>query len=70
MAPTLITSTMGASPLEAKKKHKIPIGIKYMCMAYSRPENFGDIFTYCKVNRLYGTPVSSHTEYRLGSRSF
>ena len=34
-----------------KNKHKIPIGIKFMCVAYSRPKNLGKIFTYHKIDR-------------------
>ena len=45
-----------------KNKHKIPIGIKSMCVAYSRPKNLGNIFTYHKVDRLNVPPVSSYLE--------
>ena len=62
MAPTLITSSVGASPLEAKNKHKTPIGITLMCVAYSRPKNIGNVFTYRKVDRLDGLPVSSYMD--------
>ena len=60
MVPTLITSRVGASPLEAKNKHKIPIGINSMCVAYSRPKNLINIFTYYKFIRRNGPPVSSY----------
>ena len=49
-------------PLWRLKKHKIPIGIKSMCVAYSRPKNLGNFFTYCKIDRLDGPPVSSYLE--------
>ena len=62
MAPTTTSPAMGASPTEAKKQTKIPIGIKSMCVAYSRPKNLGNIFTYHKVDRLDGPPVSSYLE--------
>ena len=39
-----------------KNKHKIPNGIKSMCVAYSRPKNLGNIFTYRKIDRLDGPP--------------
>ena len=45
-----------------KNKHKIPIGIKLMCVAYSRLKNLGNIFTYRKIDRLNGPPVSSDLE--------
>ena len=45
-----------------KNKDKIPIGIKSMCVAYSRPKNLGNIFTYRKIDRLDGPPVSSYLE--------
>ena len=45
-----------------KNKYKIPIGINSMCVAYSRPENLGNIFTYRKFDRLDGPPVSSYLE--------
>ena len=45
-----------------KNKHKIPIGIKSVCVAYSRPKNLGNIFTYRKIDRLDGPPVSSYLE--------
>ena len=53
---------MGASPIEAKKKKNITIGIKLVCVAYSRPKNLGNIFTYRKIDRLDGAPVSSYLE--------
>ena len=45
-----------------KNKDNIPIGIKSMCVAYSRPKNLGNIFTYRKIDRLNGPPVSSYLE--------
>ena len=62
MVPTLTPPAMGASPVEAFKKHKIPIGIKLMCVAYICPKNIVNIFTYRRVNRLEETPVSSYME--------
>ena len=41
-----------------------------MCVAYSRPKNLGSIFTYRKIDRLDGPPVSSYLEYRLGGLFF
>ena len=45
-----------------KNKHKIPIGIKSMCVAYILPKNLGKIFTYRKIDRLDGPLVSSYLE--------
>ena len=45
-----------------KNKYKTPIVIKSMCVVYSHPKNLGNIFTYCKVDRLNGPPVSSYLE--------
>ena len=45
-----------------KNKHKITIGINSMCVAYSRPKYLGNIFTYRKVDRIDGPPVSSYME--------
>ena len=45
-----------------KNKNKIPIGIRSMCVAYSRPKNLGNIFTYRKIDRLDGPLVSSYLE--------
>ena len=45
-----------------KNKQKRPIGIKSMCLAYSRPKNIDNIFTYPKVDRFYEPPVSSYLE--------
>ena len=53
-----------------KNKYKIPIGIKLMCVAYSRPKNLGKIFTCRKVDHIDGPPVSSYLEYRLGDSYF
>ena len=46
-----------------KNKHKIPIGINSMCVVYSRPKNLRNIFTYRKVDRLEGLPVSVARNY-------
>ena len=43
-------------------KNKIPIGIRSMWVAYSLPKNMGNIFTYRKIDRLDGPPVSSYLE--------
>ena len=43
-----------------KNKYNIPICIKFMCVAYSRPKNLGNIFMYCKVDRIYGPSMSSY----------
>ena len=43
-----------------KNNHQLPIGIKSMCVAYSRPRNLGNIFTYRKIDRLDGPPASSY----------
>ena len=53
-----------------KNKHKIPIGINSMCVAYSRPTKIGNISTYHKVDSLNGIPVSFCMEYRLGGHSY
>ena len=45
-----------------KNKYKIPIGIRSMCVAYSRCNNLGNIFTYRKIDCLNGPPVSSYLE--------
>ena len=45
-----------------KNRYKIPIGIKLMCVAYSRPKSLGNIFTYRKVDCLGGPSVSSYME--------
>ena len=45
-----------------KNKHKITIGINFMCVAYSRPKTIGNIFTYRMVDSLDGDPVSSYME--------
>ena len=45
-----------------KNKHKIPIGINSMCVAYSHPKHLGNIFTYQKVDYPEGDPVSSYME--------
>ena len=54
--------TMWGPSLLREKKHKIPIGINSMCVAYSRPKNLGNIFTYRKVDSFDGPPVSSNME--------
>ena len=38
-----------------------------MCVAYSRPKNLGNIFTYRKIDRLDGPPVSSYLEQRMNN---
>ena len=53
-----------------KNKRKIPIGTNSISVAYIRPKNLGNIFTYRKVDCLDGPPVSSYLEYRIGARSF
>ena len=53
-----------------KTNTKKPIGINSMCVAYSRPKLSGNIFTYRKVNHIYGPPVSSYMEQILGARLF
>ena len=45
-----------------EKNTRSQIGIKSMCMAYSRPKNLGNIFTYRKIDRLDGLLVSSSLE--------
>ena len=45
-----------------KNKNKIPIGIRSMCVAYSRPNNLGKIFIYRKIDRLDDPSVSSYLE--------
>ena len=45
-----------------KDKNKTPIGIRSMCVAYSRPKNLGNIFTYRRIDRLDGPLVSSYLE--------
>ena len=45
-----------------KNKYKITIGIKSMCLAYRRPKNLRNIFTYRKIDSLDGPPVSSDLE--------
>ena len=45
-----------------RKKNKIPIGIRSICVAYSRPKNLGNIFIYRKIDRLDGPPVSFYLE--------
>ena len=45
-----------------KDKNKTPTDIRSMCVAYSRLKNLGNIFTYRKIDRLNGPPVSSYLE--------
>ena len=45
-----------------KNKNNIPIGIRSMCVAYSRTKNLGNIFTYRKIDCLDGPLVSSYLE--------
>jgi len=39
-----------------------PIGVRQLCVAYSRPPNLGNLFSYRKIDNLAGPPVSSYLE--------
>ena len=53
---------MGASPVEAKKQIQNPNWHQINVRGLQPQKNLGKIFTYRKVDLLYGPPVSSYLE--------
>ena len=70
MAPTVTSPAMGTSPVEDKKQIQNPNWHELNVRGLYLPKILGNIFTYRKVDRLNGPPVSFYLEYTLGDRYF